>query len=134
LVDRLSLVVLIYIYCACSRFTYLHIQEKRSKMYTSSSNVELVSAVRLKLEVAPGHSRESGSISFPTRIRLGMKHRMYAYVRTYGYEDTVQVRLVVERKNERNTSIIGLDMGVGVEKHAISRVIVTGSTRNSRVS
>mgnify|MGYP000157859753 CR=1 FL=1 len=82
-------------------------------MYTSSSSVELVSAVRLNLEVAPGHSRESGSISFPTRIRLGTKHRMYAYVRTNGYEDTMQVRLVVERKNERDTSIIGCDMDVG---------------------
>ena len=65
-------------------------------MYTSSSSVELVSAVRLNLEVAPGRSRESGSISFPTRIRLGTKHRMYACVRTYGYEDTMRVRLVVE--------------------------------------
>jgi hypothetical protein len=82
-------------------------------MYTSSSSVELVSAVRLNLEVAPGHSRESGSISFPTRIRLGTKHRMYACVRTYGYEDTMRVRLVVEKKNERNTTIIGCDMGVG---------------------
>jgi hypothetical protein len=54
-----------------------------------------------------------GGISFPTRIRLGTKHRMYACVRTYGYEDTMQVRLVVECKNERNTTIIGRDMGVG---------------------
>jgi hypothetical protein len=38
---------------------------------------------------------------------------MYAYVRTNGYEDTMQVRLVVERKNERDTSIIGCDMDVG---------------------
>jgi hypothetical protein len=53
------------------------------------------------------------TISFPTRIRLGTKHRMYASVRTYGYEDTMRVRLVVERKNERNTTIIGRDMGVG---------------------
>jgi hypothetical protein len=52
-------------------------------------------------------------ISFPTRIRLGTKHRMYAYVRTNGYEDTMQVRLVVERKNERDTSIIGCDMDFG---------------------
>jgi hypothetical protein len=35
-------------------------------------------------------------ISFPTRIRLGTKHRMYACVRIFGYEDTMQVRLVVK--------------------------------------
>jgi hypothetical protein len=51
-------------------------------------------------------------ISFPTRIRLGTKHRMYACVRTYGYEDTMRVRLVVEKKNERDTTVIGRDMGV----------------------
>jgi hypothetical protein len=113
LVNWLFLMILIYIYCACSRFTYLHIQEKQSKMYTSSSSVELVSAVRLNLEVAPGHSRESGIISIPTRIRLGTKHCMYACVRTYGYEDTMQVRLVVENKNERDTTVIGRNMGVG---------------------
>ena len=67
-------------------------------MYTSSSSVELVSAVRLKLEVAPGHSRESGSISFPTRIRLGTKHRMYACVRTYGYEDTMSKQMYLTRQ------------------------------------
>jgi hypothetical protein len=42
------------------------------------------------------------AISFPTRIRLGTKHRMYAYQRTNGYEDTMQVRLVVEHKNVHN--------------------------------
>jgi peroxiredoxin len=46
-------------------------------------------------------------ISFPTRIRLGTKHRMYTCVRTYGYKDTMRVRLVVEKKNERNTTVIG---------------------------
>jgi hypothetical protein len=38
---------------------------------------------------------------------------MYACVRTYGYEDTMQVRLVVENKNKRDTTVIGRDMGVG---------------------
>jgi hypothetical protein len=46
----------------------------------------------------------SSIISFRTRIRLGTKHRMYAYVRTYGYEDTMQVRLVVENKNLMSSS------------------------------
>jgi hypothetical protein len=42
---------------------------------------------------------------------------MYACVRTYGCEDTMRIRLVVEKKNKRNTTVIGRDMGVGsVEK------------------
>jgi hypothetical protein len=45
--------------------------------------------------------------------RHGLLSGMYACVRTYGYGDTMQVRLVVENKNERITTIIGRDMGVG---------------------
>jgi hypothetical protein len=72
-------------------------------MYTSSSSVELVSVIRLKLEASPGRSRESGSISFPTRIRYGTKHSMYAFVCTYGYVHVVRVRLVVEHGNRCDT-------------------------------
>ena len=125
MVDMMFLVVLIYIYCACSRFTYLHIQEKRSKMYTSSSSVELVSAIRLKIwDLPPGRSCGSGSVRFPRGIMYGMMHRMYACVRTYGYVGAVHTRLVVERVKERNPCVNSRDIRTGVVKHAIPRVIV----------
>jgi hypothetical protein len=38
---------------------------------------------------------------------------MYACVRTYGYGDTMRVKLVVENKNERDTTVIGRNMGIG---------------------
>jgi hypothetical protein len=38
---------------------------------------------------------------------------MYAFVRIYGNEDTMRVRLVVERFNQRDMPVIGCDMDVG---------------------
>jgi hypothetical protein len=55
-----------------------------------------------------------GVSAFQQESRVGTKHRMYACVRTYGYEDTMQVRLVVERNNERDPTVIGRDMGVEI--------------------
>ena len=109
LVFLVVLILYIYIYIANREIAYLHVKEKRSKMYTSSSSVELVSGkiIRLKLEASPGRSRESGSISFPTRIRYGTEHSMYAFVCTYGYVHAVHVKLVVEHGYRRNTCAEG---------------------------
>jgi hypothetical protein len=46
-------------------------------------------------------------ISFPTRKGYGMKHSIYAFVRTYGYVHAVHVRLVVEYGNHRITCAKG---------------------------
>ena len=93
-------------------------------MYTSSSSVELVSAIRLKIwNLAPGRSCGSGSVRFPRGIMYGMMHRMYACVRTYGYVGAVHTRLVVERVNERDPCVVyGHDIHVYVVKRALSRV------------
>jgi hypothetical protein len=109
--------------CSCGVIVYLYVQEKRSKMYTSSSSVELVSAIRLKIwDLAPGRSCGSGSVRFPRGFMYGMMHRMYACVRTYGYVGAVHTRLVVERVNERDLCVYGQDIHVYVVKRALSRV------------
>ena len=94
----------------------VHIKFKRGTCFSSQA----------KLEAAPGRSRELGSISFPTRKGYGMKHGIYAFIRTYSCVHVVHVRMVVER-------IIVVLRAQKVAKHVISRVFVAGSTWNMRV-
>ena len=55
-----------------------------------------------------------------------MKHGIYAFIRTYSCVHVVHVTMVVER-------VIVALRAQKVAKHVISRVIVAGSTWNTRV-
>ena len=95
-------------------------------MYTSSSSVELVSAVRLNWKRLLVDRVNRGVSAFQQEKGYGMKHGIYAFIRTYSCVHIVHVRMVVER-------VIVALRAQKVAQHVISRVFVAGSTWNTRV-